>query len=153
MSGANNTTINGQLLVGGDMISTGWHYVGTPNEPEYLNGWHGYNDPLYANARFRKEGNMVIVHGVVAGGTYSYSSNIFLLPVGYRPSARLIFISTAAQNIHVRVDVLPEGYVQAVGMAGNGENPPSWLVLNLRFSVDSNQNIREKTVPFKDDII
>ncbi|MNI57151.1 hypothetical protein D3C73_1121930 [compost metagenome] len=59
--------------------------------PTLLNGWAAFNADVYPSARFYKD-SMGIVHldGIIAGGVVTGGSNIFVLPIGYRPKSRML---------------------------------------------------------------
>lgn len=70
----------------------GWHEVGAPGQPQYLNSWHsgptglpqGYETPAF----FKDRAGIVHLRGAAAGGTANTA--IFRLPPGYRPAANKI---------------------------------------------------------------
>jgi microcystin-dependent protein len=64
-------------------IDTGWI------TPAFVNGWVNYDPTTYSVAKYRKIGNVVYVSGLVKSGTLN--TDIFILPVGYRPARNLHF--------------------------------------------------------------
>ena len=84
------------------LIDTGWL------TPTLINGWAVY-DALFGNAAmYRKIGNMVFLRGLVKNGTAG--SVIYTLPVGYRPTVRMLFIVDATGG-YGRLDIDPNGSV------------------------------------------
>lgn len=65
----------------------------------------------YAEARYRKKNGVLYIEGLIRNGNPSMV--IFNLPVGFRPSERLVFPVVANFNMR-RVDVYPNGDVEAV---------------------------------------
>jgi hypothetical protein len=81
-----------------------------------LNSWV---NSLLANNEFEVAGyfkdleGIVSLRGLIRGGTVTLNTNIFILPPGYRPSERLIFIVNNS-GVAGRVDILPTGEVMRV---------------------------------------
>lgn len=71
----------------------------TAGAPTFEGTWVNYDDTLYRRAQFRREVDVVRLDGVVAGGT----ETIFILPEGYRPTARTM---DAGANIEITGDGL-----------------------------------------------
>ncbi len=98
-----------------------------PMQNNWLNYGYGYN-----NASFRRTSSgLVVLTGLirkvnVAG--ISCINNIGTLPVGYRPSEKLIFITETNPNTYGRIDVYPDGTIGAcIGDTG-------WISLDtIRF--------------------
>lgn len=87
-----------------------WNSVGAAGQPAFLNSWVNYGSS-YNTAQFTKSSdNIVTIRGLVKSGTTN--ANIFTLPSGYRPSARIITAAwcNAAQ---CRVDIDVNGNVVA----------------------------------------
>jgi len=61
----------------------GWHEVGTPGEPGFLNAWTNAAAPSETAAFFKDREGMVHLKGTVTGGT---ALDVFVLPPGYRPA-------------------------------------------------------------------
>lgn len=81
--------------------------------PTLINSWSNHS-VSYASAGYYKD-NVDVVHlrGLVKGG--SVSSNIFVLPTGYRPSAREVFlVFCGVMMMTGRIDVDSSGIVQFV---------------------------------------
>ena len=86
--------------------------------PALLNGWVNHGGG-FANAGFWKDREgMVHIQGLIRNGTTATSTILFMLPVGYRPTARLLF-TVNANNVFGRVDVLPSGEVMIATIASN----------------------------------
>lgn len=100
-----------------DLVIDPWHVVGAVGEPAFLNGYAFYGGP-FVPPRFRIDPfGKVTITGLLTG---SAASNVFQLPVGYRPDTENIFIVKAnigAVELGARIDVLPTGMVN-VGTAG-----------------------------------
>jgi hypothetical protein len=56
----------------------------------FSNSWVN-NGGAYPGAAYGREDGLVLLRGLVRSGTVSGSGTIFVLPVGYRPGARLMF--------------------------------------------------------------
>jgi hypothetical protein len=80
--------------------------------PLFQSGWLDYDAGATFNpARYRKDAyGRVHLKGLVKSGT---NFTIFILPVGYRPQARVAFFVSGWQAGHVigRIDVLTTGEV------------------------------------------
>ena len=61
-----------------------WHIVGTEREPQFLNGWHNFDDNHYPCAFCIDENGFTHIRGLVAGGRIGLIP-IFILSNGYRP--------------------------------------------------------------------
>lgn len=101
------------------------------NTPTLLNGWGNYGGG-YAPARFRKlPSGIVIIQGLIQGGSTGSSFPSFVLPAGYRPNGRLIFRPrTNANSASDRLDVDSDGNVI---MHTGGT---SWFSINCEFYAD-----------------
>lgn len=98
-----------------------WH------TPTLLNSWVDYDTTQWQGARYRKLSNgMVTIQGLVKNGT-GPPSDVFVLPVGYRPAKNLIF-ATIANNVFGRLDVYPTG---SVNWSSGGTN--GFLSLSVSF--------------------
>jgi hypothetical protein len=81
-----------------------------------LNSWV---NSLVANNEFEVAGYFkdvlgnVNLRGLIRGGTLTLNTNLFILPSGFRPSERLIFIVNNSGAVG-RVDILPTGEVVRV---------------------------------------
>lgn len=99
------------------VIPEPWHIVGNPGEPAFLNGWTNYTVGFQV-ARFCKDPlGWVHVEGFVRSG--GASTNIFTLPVGYRPGASLRFPQSAG-SAYGQIDVRSDGTLgHLVGSTGD----------------------------------
>lgn len=81
--------------------------------PTLINSWSNFGSP-YSPAVYYKDGiDRVHLRGLVKGG--ATSSNMFVLPVGYRPTHRLVFLTfCGAMMMVARIDVDSSGIVQFV---------------------------------------
>lgn len=80
----------------------------------FLNGWVNYGSGL-TTAAYCREGDRIYLKGVVKSGTIG--ATIFFLPVGYRPSERMLFpgvSSSSGVQVHTRIDVLSNGEVRLI---------------------------------------
>ncbi|WP_268623808.1 hypothetical protein [Paenibacillus alvei] len=83
--------------------------------PTLLNAWKPYNDG-YQSPRYRKdEQGVVYLEGLMKGGSTTQSTNLFVLPPGFRPKGTLIFnvIGVEPEGVPrgIRVDVTAGGRV------------------------------------------
>lgn len=100
-----------------------WHEVGAAGEPAFQNGWVNFGG-IYGTAAFRKDPfGTVYLKGMVKSGTLG--SNIYVLPVGYRPAARGIFASLGS-NAVARIDVDSDGSVFVNATLASS----AWMTLN-----------------------
>ena len=96
--------------------------------PTLQNSWRAYGGP-YRAPYYRKIGKIVEIGGFVSGGNPA-TSTIFQLPVGYRPSASLVFIGYSAAGT-VRLDITTSGNV----VAGQGASSSFISLSGIMFSV------------------
>lgn len=97
-------------LVVGD---SGWTNVST-----FFNSWTNFGAG-YAPAQYRKlPSGMVALQGLIKSG--SFGQVAFVLPSGYRPSARLLLAAVDGNNNGVRLDIDSNGDVYAYSGANNG---------------------------------
>lgn len=87
---------------------TGWQ------TPVLENGWTDYGGS-YGPPRYRRLGNgMVVIEGLLKGGTVGTSTAMFTLPAGFRPRVNLIMKPNENSGLsNARVDILPDGKVTA----------------------------------------
>ena len=89
-----------------------WSWTWT--DATYLNDWTTYGPDVNPPARYTMDiFGFVRLGGLVRGG--SIGSNIFQLPVAYRPDVRMLLSSEAYNNINSRIDVLTDGNVEMDG--------------------------------------
>ena len=82
------------------------------SDPTLLSGWVYWGLPHAKPAYTKTSDGVVVVKGIVKSGSTVAGNPIFILPVGYRPSHRLIFLShTNHASTIGRVDVYPTGEV------------------------------------------
>jgi hypothetical protein len=90
------------------------HVIGAAGEPGFGAGWSDYLVGTFGSTSFYKDRERVFLRGLVKKSSAVVSPDtIFTLPVGYRPSATVVFpiISNAALG---RLDVLATGAVQVI---------------------------------------
>jgi hypothetical protein len=78
--------------------------------PALINGWASY-DSTYAPVRYSRKSNVVSIIGLVKNG--AISTDVFILPVGFRPTIQQLGATTTDPNVHGRLDVRPDGGVSA----------------------------------------
>ncbi|CAM1343790.1 hypothetical protein [Tenacibaculum amylolyticum] len=104
-------SVNGQT---GDVViniieeDSGWQ------TPILLNGIQNY-DSSYQGVRYRKKNGVVYIEGAVKGGGAGLLTVIFTLPVGFRPSKRLIFNGGKSGSTPVRIDIATDGNIHCYG--------------------------------------
>jgi len=65
-----------------------WRYIGESGQPNFENSWVNYNTSTHQSCAFYKDSfGTVKIKGSVSTGTIN--TNIFTLPVGYRPLKRI----------------------------------------------------------------
>ena len=82
-----------------------WNEVGAVGKPAFLNSWVNYGAPFESAAFMKDSMGFVHLKGLVKNGTNL--SQIFTLPVGYRPASSEIFVSNntgAFGTIYVQSD-------------------------------------------------
>jgi len=103
------TSINGQT--GAVTIVTGGSDSGWQNAT-LLNGIQNYSLGSYGPAKYRKKDDTVHIQGLVRNGTPTGSTtDIFILPVGYRPTHRVILNTIVSGNVIRRIDIQVSGQV------------------------------------------
>lgn len=120
--GSGNVNVSGTLNAA-TIEDSGWHAVGGTGEPGFQNSWVNFS-ATFGDARFRKINGIVQMEGLVKNGT---ANNIFTLPVGYRPYARIIKCTITNPNTYGRLDIASNGTV--VRVAGSA----SWFSIFARF--------------------
>lgn len=93
-----------------------WRAVDATGQPAFQNSWANYGG-VFPPAGFRKLGSgLVVLEGLIHNGTLA--TGVFALPVGYRPTHRLVFLvaSNTSGSVAVlgRVDVDTDGTVYAI---------------------------------------
>lgn len=81
--------------------------------PTLINSWSNHS-ASYASAGYYKDNSDVVrLRGLIKGG--SAGSNMFVLPTGYRPSSREVFlVFCGVMMMTARIDVDSSGIVQFV---------------------------------------
>lgn len=103
-SGTSSIYLSADRLVFNDVPygGDGWKSL------NYFNGWHNRDDAPYENGQFQKVDGVVIMQGLISGGSTTLVP-AFLLPEGYRPSKRLIFPMLTGSGMG-RLFVQDDGY-------------------------------------------
>ena len=94
-------------------------------QPTLNTGWSHYSSP-YGPVKYRRIGSIVNIQGLADGATQG--TNVFQLPVGYRPERRII-ISALNNGAAVRLDITTDGNVYAHTISSSG----GWLSLACTF--------------------
>ena len=85
--------------------------------PTLLNSWIDYG-VTFQTARYRRQGDTVIVEGLIKGGAMLVNTVLFTLATGYRPLASHIFMQAlTGANAFARVDVQGPGGNVILGVA------------------------------------
>jgi hypothetical protein len=92
--------------------------------PTLLNSWADF-DSAWTGARYRKISGMVEIQGMIAGGTATGGTDLFILPEGFRPAKNLLFPTIISGTVLSRIDVLPTGTVELGTTASS-----TWTSLN-----------------------
>lgn len=127
-AGSNNVTVEARVRasnsVGTSSYGTSSYGVPIWVPPTLQNNWRNY-DISYNKPGFTKtKAGVVMLRGMIAGGTASVGANLFQLPEGYRPDYPLTFETITNSNVFSGVTVTADGIV-AVEKADNG-----WLSLD-----------------------
>lgn len=110
-----NTNITGNLNVSGD-IQNEERIVAS-----LVNSWSNYSNAggAYSQASYWKDKNGVVhLTGFIQGGLNSPNTNIFTLPVGYRPLGHEVvsaFTNDANKGFTMRININSQGSVQIGG--------------------------------------
>ena len=79
--------------------------------PTLLNSWVNFGSGEQT-ARYRIDTNGVVwIEGVIKDGTEATTTQIFLLPSGYRPSSNHIFLAATSPDVSCAMKVSTSGYV------------------------------------------
>ncbi|HMH69873.1 MAG TPA: hypothetical protein VK502_00585, partial [Candidatus Saccharimonadales bacterium] len=87
------------------------------------NGWNDFGAQFAPASYTKTNTDIVMLKGIIKDGTTTGDTVVCTLPVGYRPTARIMF-QVASNNGPARVDVFPTGEV-AINFANN-----AWLALD-----------------------
>ena len=116
-----------------------WHYVGTPGEPSFQNGWGSTLSPL----GFKKDPltKRLYLRGYMSGGSMG-GATVFTLPVGYRPlytqefAAWVRYSNNASEMARILIRMDP-GSQGAVGIYLANTSNVSFVSLDgLSFPLD-----------------
>lgn len=96
------------------------------------NSWGYYGTPYNTAGYMKTSAGVVLLKGMISGGTATNGTILATLPVGYRPMIPLLFGTSTSSNVSGRIDVYPNGNI--VIIAGSS----SWISLdNIRFIADT----------------
>jgi hypothetical protein len=114
-----------------------WHVIGAANEIVMSNGWIPLNDPNYQPPRYSRDAHgFVHLEGMISNPTATTTGTIFVLPVGFRPSARLAFIQAAGgADGTCRVHVGHTGTVALISYIGASDGT-SVSLSGIVFGID-----------------
>jgi type II secretory pathway pseudopilin PulG len=112
--------------------ATGW------NSLTYQNSWSDYGSGYNTGAYTKTSAGIVLLKGLIKRtGTGTVNETIAVLPVGYRPSAPLIFGVSTNPDASGRIDVYPDGRITIA--AGD----TTWMTLeNIHFVADTGRYAR-----------
>ncbi len=121
---------NGNINIQGKTINE--PYVNILNSSLQSN-WVAYNPAIHAvPGYFKDKKGIVHLKGLIKNGITTYDSPIFTLPLGYRPTERLLFNVTISDAFG-RIDIRPDGKV----VYGSGSTNNAFLSLDgVSFRVD-----------------
>jgi Kelch motif len=107
-------------------------YINIPNSSLQSN-WVAYNPAVHAvPGYFKDKRGIVHLKGLIKNGITTYDTPIFTLPLGYRPTERLLFNVTISDAFG-RIDIRPDGKV----VYGSGSTNNAFLSLDgVSFRVD-----------------
>lgn len=98
-----------------------------------LNGWTTYNNTYSPASYTQVRSGMVMVRGMIKGGTATQGTPVANIPDKYRPSGTLLFSSSSYSSSHVRLDVSAAGNI--IINAANASS--TWLSLDtIRYVPD-----------------
>lgn len=100
-----------------------------------LNSWVPYATG-HRTPGYRKIGDIIECRGLVKNGTISTGTtgNIFIFPIGFRPTEQEIFIGASNTGI-MRVDLFTDGSLRAIAAAAAGASNAFVSLANFRFSL------------------
>jgi hypothetical protein len=82
--------------------------------PSILNGSVNYGGPFTTLQYGKTSDGVVMLKGLIKGGTMTTNTRVFTLPAGFRPASRQL-LSGVSYDFHSRIDVLPNGDVYIMG--------------------------------------
>jgi hypothetical protein len=127
---------------------TTWNYAfgGTPPTVAITpaGGWYNWTGTRgggpWEDLRATKVNNIVYVTGLL-GNQFSFSNpgTMFTLPSGYRPERRKLIRMMTGYNIERRVDIYPDGSVQAwPGADGSSHGAGDWWSVDFQILLNNN---------------
>jgi hypothetical protein len=78
--------------------------------PSILNGSVNYGGPFTTFQYGKTSDGVVMLKGLIKGGTMTNGTRVFNLPQGFRPATRQL-LSGVSYDAHARIDVAPNGDV------------------------------------------
>ena len=78
--------------------------------PTLLNSWVNYGGSRKVAGYYKDVIGIVHLEGVIASGTTTSPTNIFTLPVGYRPTGGRVYFSTTSNGAHA------SGFIETTGL-------------------------------------
>lgn len=130
--------VNGDLTVNGNLTVTGtltlppveWEEVGVEPLPVFQSNWRNYSSETHGTCAYTKDAlGFVHLRGLIVGGLND--TDVFVLPIGYRPSILRMFIAshyameTSGDN-GAKVIVYSNGIVHLIGVSSNTD----WVSLD-----------------------
>lgn len=97
-----------------------------------INGWSNFGGG-FDGASVAKQGRVVVMRGLVSGGTVAAGTTLCVLPVGHRPSAA-VMVPAQCSGGTLRLDILANGNVNLGGDLTAGASPGVYLSLACTFT-------------------
>lgn len=146
-AGANGVTVNVRVSASN---SAGTSAYGTTSysvpiwvPPTLQNGWRNYDNAFNKPGFTKTSAGVVMLRGLIAGGTASSGANILYLPEGYRPQYTMSFETSTNPNVFSRIVVSANGWVW-IDKADTG-----WLSLDgIFFTPTTNLMSYTSATPF-----
>lgn len=117
-AGSNNVTVEARVRasnsIGTSAYGTSSYGVPIWVPPTLQNNWRNYNDSYNKPGFTKTSAGIVMLRGLIASGTASTNTTLFVLPEGYRPTYRLAFETITNSNVYSRVYVDTNGTVLIV---------------------------------------
>lgn len=92
------------------------------------NSWANYNNGYDTCGFTITKHGVVVLKGVISGGSITSGTVLFRLPSGYRPAHRLFFMVIIASNKYARIIVDTNGEVQVATTETSANN--GWMTLS-----------------------
>lgn len=104
---------SGNLTISGSLQAPTMNNVDTWNAPTLLNGWHNQGAGVNESAGYRKDQfGRVWTKGLIAGGTVTAGTAVFVLPAGYRPPGpENLYVNALGFGAIVQYQIQPNGNV------------------------------------------